>query len=188
MADVPSNALLLNRRRRAMIACTNCRKRKIKCVTSEEPPRRPCARCTKRNLGCEYVAVEEDLPTADSPVTPTYPPPNNPSVPYPNHGVPPSGGYYPPPNNQYGGGVWDPAQPQRHPGYPTSPQNPVPGYGQSPTYGPGPYASPPGYPSVPYGYPQTQYAPLANQWPQQAMQQQQPRCTCGRCSVCRQRT
>ncbi|KAJ6535590.1 hypothetical protein B0H19DRAFT_1080053 [Mycena capillaripes] len=33
--------------------------RKIRCITSEQPPRNPCARCTKKRLACEYVAASE---------------------------------------------------------------------------------------------------------------------------------
>ncbi|KAJ4482675.1 hypothetical protein C8R41DRAFT_841075 [Lentinula lateritia] len=50
------------RRRRAQIACRNCRKRKIKCVTNEEPPHNPCERCQRKGLTCEYVAVGEPSP------------------------------------------------------------------------------------------------------------------------------
>ncbi|KAJ7744532.1 hypothetical protein DFH07DRAFT_26918 [Mycena maculata] len=189
MADSTSNALLLNRRRRAMIACTNCRKRKIKCVTTEEPPRRPCARCTKRNLGCEYIAVELDdystSPAPESPVSPssTYPLPPNPS--YPNPGVPSPTQYYSPPNTP-----WDPAQPRRPSGYPTPVPSSTPGYGQLPAYGANPYGGLPGYPNVAYGYPPPEgpysVAPATSPWPQSM--QQQPRCECpAPCSVCHRR-
>ncbi|KAF7326434.1 C6 finger domain [Mycena sanguinolenta] len=73
LTDVPTSALLNNRRRRAMIACINCRRRKIKCVTSEEPPQHPCARCTKRGLVCEYAAVDEST-TPESPTQSNYNP------------------------------------------------------------------------------------------------------------------
>ncbi|KAF7366787.1 hypothetical protein MSAN_00937000 [Mycena sanguinolenta] len=72
-ADRPTSALINTRRRRAMITCTNCRRRKIKCVTAEEPPPHPCARCTKRGLVCEYVAVNETT-TPESPIHPLNPP------------------------------------------------------------------------------------------------------------------
>ncbi|CAK5275074.1 unnamed protein product [Mycena citricolor] len=49
------------KRRRAYMACTNCRQRKIKCITSSEGDSRPCTRCAKRKLHCEYVAVPEEL-------------------------------------------------------------------------------------------------------------------------------
>ncbi|KAJ7064295.1 hypothetical protein C8F01DRAFT_1130891, partial [Mycena amicta] len=44
-------------RQRAPIACVRCRRRKIKCVTSDTL--HPCARCTKRGLQCEYMAVSD---------------------------------------------------------------------------------------------------------------------------------
>ncbi|KAJ7064894.1 hypothetical protein C8F01DRAFT_779578 [Mycena amicta] len=42
---------------RNRIACTNCRKRKIKCPSSQKYPTQPCARCVKEGLDCEYAAV-----------------------------------------------------------------------------------------------------------------------------------
>ncbi|KAF5338830.1 hypothetical protein D9758_012083 [Tetrapyrgos nigripes] len=53
-------------RRRAQIACRNCRRRKVKCVTNEEPPHDPCERCTRMSLVCEYVAVGETKSTANA--------------------------------------------------------------------------------------------------------------------------
>ncbi|CAK5282618.1 unnamed protein product [Mycena citricolor] len=44
---------------RSMIACTECRRRRVKCVTNEIPPVTPCARCVKRQLACEYVATQD---------------------------------------------------------------------------------------------------------------------------------
>ncbi|KAJ6532170.1 hypothetical protein DFH09DRAFT_1408832 [Mycena vulgaris] len=63
-------------RRRTVMACSNCRKRKIKvginrlksmpspehisqCKTMEQPSKNPCARCAKKGLTCEYVAAPE---------------------------------------------------------------------------------------------------------------------------------
>ncbi|KAF7318904.1 Zn(2)-C6 fungal-type domain-containing protein [Mycena chlorophos] len=42
---------------RNRIACSNCRRRKIKCPYSEKHPTQPCARCVKDGLECEYVAI-----------------------------------------------------------------------------------------------------------------------------------
>ncbi|KAJ7359156.1 hypothetical protein DFH08DRAFT_404661 [Mycena albidolilacea] len=42
------------------IACKNCRKRKLKCITTEKHPRLPCERCVKENVTCEYAAVSND--------------------------------------------------------------------------------------------------------------------------------
>ncbi|KAJ7212645.1 hypothetical protein GGX14DRAFT_620966 [Mycena pura] len=59
-----STARAPERRRPAMV-CLNCRQQNIKCVSSEHPPPSPCARCTRKNLICQYVAVStEDAPTA----------------------------------------------------------------------------------------------------------------------------
>ncbi|KAJ7772253.1 hypothetical protein B0H16DRAFT_166810 [Mycena metata] len=51
-------------RRRVIIACTNCRKRKIRCLTPEEPPENPCERCVKRGLRCEYITVTNQQDSA----------------------------------------------------------------------------------------------------------------------------
>lgn len=38
----------------------------LQCITTEQPPTNPCARCTKQNLICEYVAAgERDDSSAD---------------------------------------------------------------------------------------------------------------------------
>ncbi|KAK7061643.1 hypothetical protein R3P38DRAFT_3166623 [Favolaschia claudopus] len=149
MADIPSS-LLNNRRRRAMIACSNCRRRKIKCVTTEEPPRKPCQRCTKRGLVCEYVAVEDDEPDT----TPESPPP-----PLPSHTSLPL--QHSPPGAHMRG-QYPPSQPTPYGQWANQSQPiPVP-YNGYPTPQP-PYMQPQGYPS-PYGYPQ-QFNPQ-NQWAQ----------------------
>ncbi|KAJ7699994.1 hypothetical protein B0H17DRAFT_1048134 [Mycena rosella] len=170
-----TSSLLNNRRRRAMIACTNCRRRKIKCVTSEEPPRNPCARCTKRSLPCEYVAVDEDSPTPESPVllpnSGAYP--YAPSAPY---GGAPSGGFpYAPPPSPYSGG-WNPPQ-QPHPSHPGYAIPPQPQYrpSSSSSYAPGGmYAGPTGFPSNVQYYQQQQSfsaAPPPAPWAQGSAQQ-----------------
>ncbi|KAG7449268.1 uncharacterized protein BT62DRAFT_1002853 [Guyanagaster necrorhizus] len=74
---------------RALIACTHCRKRKIKCVpvSSEDPDRShnsPCERCTKKHLKCEYVPVDGSTPAMSSSPPATAPPihwSNDPSTP-----------------------------------------------------------------------------------------------------------
>ncbi|KAJ7677635.1 hypothetical protein B0H17DRAFT_111079 [Mycena rosella] len=58
-------------RRRVYIACLNCRKRKIKCLSENSDP---CARCIKMGLHCEY------LPVADESIHQSLPP----FSPYPN--------------------------------------------------------------------------------------------------------
>ncbi|KAJ7818771.1 hypothetical protein B0H14DRAFT_3739519 [Mycena olivaceomarginata] len=67
-ARTPQNdAPYAKQRRRTLMACTNCRKRKMRCITTEQPPTNPCARCTKKGLPCEYVSVEEDSTPGQSP-------------------------------------------------------------------------------------------------------------------------
>ncbi|KAF7341830.1 C6 finger domain [Mycena sanguinolenta] len=77
-------------RRRVCIACTMCRKRKIRCLTPEDPPINACHRCTKKGLHCEYIPIamqrdqssthENDPTISSSPVSP--PPPSPPSTDY----------------------------------------------------------------------------------------------------------
>ncbi|KAJ7240441.1 hypothetical protein C8J57DRAFT_1478094 [Mycena rebaudengoi] len=57
--------------RRGRIACSNCRKRKMKCITTEKYPRSPCERCTKEGTRCEYIAVTNDEETSSPPSSPT---------------------------------------------------------------------------------------------------------------------
>ncbi|KAJ7359237.1 hypothetical protein DFH08DRAFT_1074769 [Mycena albidolilacea] len=136
-ADTPTSALLNTIRKRAIIACKLCKKRKIKakmptCVTTEDPPRHPCARCTKRGLTCEYVAVEEEEP--NSPLHPMFPPPYGNAAPrYPTPGASATGyaPSYASPRSQHG--QWNQTQ-----------IRPVQaGYsGQVSGYNPHPYAAP----------------------------------------------
>ncbi|KAJ7189256.1 hypothetical protein C8R46DRAFT_1244902 [Mycena filopes] len=58
------------RPRRTLIACTICRQRKVRCISTERPPKGPCARCKKKGLVCEYVAT---APPEHSPQTPEFP-------------------------------------------------------------------------------------------------------------------
>ncbi|KAJ7685849.1 hypothetical protein B0H17DRAFT_18667 [Mycena rosella] len=46
-------------RRRTIMACSHCRKRKTRCITTEQPPKNPCARCIKGHFTCEYIAAPE---------------------------------------------------------------------------------------------------------------------------------
>ncbi|KAJ7662434.1 hypothetical protein B0H17DRAFT_1185040 [Mycena rosella] len=48
---------VFTKKRRVIIACTNCRGRKVRCLTSEDPPQNPCQRCAKKGLSCEYITV-----------------------------------------------------------------------------------------------------------------------------------
>ncbi|KAJ6550418.1 hypothetical protein DFH09DRAFT_1086683 [Mycena vulgaris] len=53
----PALPSVFTKRRRVIVACTNCRGRKVRCLTSEDPPQSPCQRCAKKGLACEYVTV-----------------------------------------------------------------------------------------------------------------------------------
>ncbi|KAJ8086513.1 hypothetical protein PM082_005336 [Marasmius tenuissimus] len=105
------------------MACRNCRKRKIKCVTNEDPPHNPCERCTRKGLHCEYVAVGDETPPSS---------PNAPSHSSP-HSIPRDYTYYPLQHPQatslnstlQGNGV---------PGVPRSLNPSNTGYGGSPPY------------------------------------------------------
>ncbi|KAJ7469044.1 hypothetical protein FB451DRAFT_1478837 [Mycena latifolia] len=44
-------------RRRTLMACSNCRRLKIKCKPPDETRRAPCERCARRGTACEYISV-----------------------------------------------------------------------------------------------------------------------------------
>ncbi|KAJ7064654.1 hypothetical protein C8F01DRAFT_1354141 [Mycena amicta] len=68
MSSAPATASkLFQKRRRAYIACSNCRKRKIKCITTSDAEYRPCTRCAQKGLVCEYIAVPDDALLPDTP-------------------------------------------------------------------------------------------------------------------------
>ncbi|KAF8192759.1 hypothetical protein K438DRAFT_856887 [Mycena galopus ATCC 62051] len=51
------SVIFVLRRRRTNVACTSCRKRKIKCITFDDPQQEPCERCARRGLACRYTTV-----------------------------------------------------------------------------------------------------------------------------------
>ncbi|KAK7013237.1 hypothetical protein R3P38DRAFT_1505659 [Favolaschia claudopus] len=53
MSQIPT------RRTRAYLACSACRSRKVKCLTSDMQ-NKPCQRCVQRGLQCEYVLVADE--------------------------------------------------------------------------------------------------------------------------------
>ncbi|KAJ7055735.1 hypothetical protein C8F01DRAFT_445330 [Mycena amicta] len=55
----PELSALFNKPRRVIIACTHCRKRKVRCLTKEESPVNPCQRCLENGLRCEYLTVTD---------------------------------------------------------------------------------------------------------------------------------
>ncbi|KAJ6570869.1 hypothetical protein DFH09DRAFT_1079851 [Mycena vulgaris] len=69
----PHHAPFVALGRRTIVACSNCRKRKIRCLTTEQPPKNPCARCVKRHLPCEYLgATEPDYLSTTTSQTPEF--------------------------------------------------------------------------------------------------------------------
>ncbi|KAJ7068180.1 hypothetical protein C8F01DRAFT_594701 [Mycena amicta] len=162
MSDtLTSAAVLSSRRRRAMIACTNCRRRKIKCVTTEEPPRHPCERCTKRDLPCEYVAVVEDDSKSPTPETPSSQlPPPSPGMGYGSL-LPSSSSYY--------------APPQANLAYSNYPS----GYGMQQPTSSYSYNGLPAYPTHYQQHSSQLYASMPQDpYAQGSYQQSKPRCSC----------
>ncbi|KAK7044458.1 hypothetical protein R3P38DRAFT_2878852 [Favolaschia claudopus] len=59
---------LFTKRRRVNIACVHCRRRKVKCSTSDASSSAPCGRCSKMGLSCTYVPVAAQYGDSSSPV------------------------------------------------------------------------------------------------------------------------
>ncbi|KAJ7908690.1 hypothetical protein B0H13DRAFT_1878464 [Mycena leptocephala] len=81
--------------KRVAVACSNCRERKIKCVTQSQ--QEPCMRCHFNGLVCQYVSTEKQRARGSGNRTPghhspgnttpsTTPSPQSPSYPTPNVG------------------------------------------------------------------------------------------------------
>ncbi|KAJ6473371.1 hypothetical protein C8R47DRAFT_1324469 [Mycena vitilis] len=150
----PDSAPYALKRRRTIMACVNCRKRKIRCITTEQPPTNPCARCTKKRIPCEYIAMPEPewySASSPSPQTPEFPASSGDASASPSPWTPPP---LPPPPSQsqgpsfvplpytappaghrprYAGGQYpdlalgrQPSQPDRSMSLPTSPYYPHP--------------------------------------------------------------
>ncbi|KAJ7610166.1 hypothetical protein FB45DRAFT_875975 [Roridomyces roridus] len=65
--------------RRTILACTHCRKRKVRCITTEQPPTNPCTRCKTKKLSCQYVSADVAVGTREhSPTSPTHSPNSDP--------------------------------------------------------------------------------------------------------------
>ncbi|KAJ7610140.1 hypothetical protein FB45DRAFT_1122063 [Roridomyces roridus] len=68
--------------RRTILACTHCRKRKIRCITTEQPPTNPCTRCKAKKLSCQYVSADSVVGTREhSPTSSTHSPDSDPGEP-----------------------------------------------------------------------------------------------------------
>ncbi|KAJ7677134.1 hypothetical protein DFH06DRAFT_1429284 [Mycena polygramma] len=67
----PSQSTLqdFTKRARIYVACVNCRKRKVRCITIDNCEETPCKRCTEKGLLCSYLAVceERDNPAQNPP-------------------------------------------------------------------------------------------------------------------------
>ncbi|KAJ7292054.1 hypothetical protein C8J57DRAFT_1492530 [Mycena rebaudengoi] len=154
MADYPQQLPSLTvstQARRVVVACSNCRQRRVKCITKEGSPDSPCERCRKKDLVCEYMPVR-------SPHTPQGRSPGSAN----NH---PSGNITsrsPAPQNpsHYGRGGYPNMNAANHPQYsgvmipPAPSANPVPSGSQfypNPTYHPfAPTPNNSSYPQTPY--------------------------------------
>ncbi|KAJ7447675.1 hypothetical protein FB451DRAFT_1188202 [Mycena latifolia] len=140
--------------RRISMACVKCRAGKVKCISPEDG--RPCARCTKRRLECEYLPVPDEQARSGSTTGPRrrsrkQPPP--PSAPTPHL---PSGSIQAP--RGYGGsGRGSPPYPVQ--GYfpPQSSSQFNPG-----TVGPTPMIEPNRYPPQPQHHVAGDYIPYNN--------------------------
>ncbi|KAK6988592.1 hypothetical protein R3P38DRAFT_2804344 [Favolaschia claudopus] len=107
------------KRTRVFLACIHCRRLKQKCMT-DGLGERPCDRCVRKNIKCEYLTVGEE----DEQATGTYNSPgysqNPQSVPAGSyHGAPVAGEPMSPPVHDW-----------RAASYGQSPQNPLPGGSQ----------------------------------------------------------
>ncbi|KAJ7605926.1 hypothetical protein FB45DRAFT_879085 [Roridomyces roridus] len=63
-------------RKRALMACLGCRKRRIRCNAINGYDN-PCERCQRRNLPCEYISVAEESQRIASESSPTLTPDSN---------------------------------------------------------------------------------------------------------------
>ncbi|KAJ6452496.1 hypothetical protein C8R45DRAFT_1193937 [Mycena sanguinolenta] len=72
-AQLPASDVPNSKRRRTLIACVDCRKRKTRCITTEQPPKNPCTRCLKRNRPCHYVSASKWDEDSDSLPAPNLP-------------------------------------------------------------------------------------------------------------------
>ncbi|KAJ7798911.1 hypothetical protein B0H14DRAFT_3156729 [Mycena olivaceomarginata] len=59
---------LFEQDKRVVIACSNCRERKVKCMA--RPQEQPCMRCEKHGLLCEYMATEKQRARGSRPSNP----------------------------------------------------------------------------------------------------------------------
>ncbi|KAJ7815190.1 hypothetical protein B0H14DRAFT_3149196 [Mycena olivaceomarginata] len=115
-------------RRRTIMACTSCRTRKIRCLTSEQPPTNPCAYCKRKGFHCESASSPEPTswkPPITSASFSAKPPSPALSLPGNHRSVSPPDSPFPPlPPRRKRARHWPTAQPthspasSQHPGRP----------------------------------------------------------------------
>ncbi|KAJ6460831.1 hypothetical protein C8R47DRAFT_1226081 [Mycena vitilis] len=82
---------IFTKRKRVCLACVHCRRRKVKCMTTEattsdSPPCTPCERCTKMGLACTYLSVAaQSRSTSGGAPSPTPPTKTRPEHRAPEH-------------------------------------------------------------------------------------------------------
>ncbi|KAJ7765340.1 hypothetical protein B0H16DRAFT_1687477 [Mycena metata] len=151
MSNPSPPQIFVLRRKRADRACKNCRKRKVRCIPSDDSAQDICARCLKKGLVCEYTPV-----TAEEDGAYTNPPaPTQQSMPF---ALPPGNVAR---NNQYSSSPGTPGRPLQSP--PTqriqhTHRGPDPSYNRS-AYDGGGWN--PQYPALYGGQPMSHYAPGA---------------------------
>ncbi|KAJ7729760.1 hypothetical protein B0H16DRAFT_1775607 [Mycena metata] len=140
-----------SQRKRIYLACVNCRRRKVRCITAGEDT--PCQRCVKHGLLCDYVPVSLEREKSLFAI-----PPGEGSTSTPPSTMPPSWSQAPPPHSAYGHGHHaPPSAPYFNPshGQPAAPPhfNSVPGFRPDrshPVPPPFPHPAPPSFP-YPHG-------------------------------------
>ncbi|KAJ7153987.1 hypothetical protein C8R43DRAFT_1235360 [Mycena crocata] len=71
MSPSPPPATVPKKRTRTFAACQECRKKKIKCVTTSNDDDEPCARCTQKGIQCYFLPILEDDSSFQSHGTPS---------------------------------------------------------------------------------------------------------------------
>ncbi|KAJ7305413.1 hypothetical protein DFH08DRAFT_976341 [Mycena albidolilacea] len=133
---------LFEQDKRVVIACSNCRERKVKCMA--RPQDQPCMRCEKHGLLCEYMATEKQRARGSRPSNPGTPTTSTTSYPPSSSNQTPAFGGYAQ-SVSYGGYM-----PSTPPATGGNPYNNTPNAGSGSQYKPPSHHSN-AYPSMP-GY------------------------------------
>ncbi|KAJ7575555.1 hypothetical protein C8J56DRAFT_1063152 [Mycena floridula] len=51
---------------KVLMACSACRKRKVKCENDSKNPMNPCQRCQRLQIACQYISVAEETDSSTS--------------------------------------------------------------------------------------------------------------------------